>query len=166
MIYSTILDAIGNTPIVRLNKITAGLTGTITGKVEYMNPGGSIKDRIAVKMIDAAEEQGILEPGGTIIEGTSGNTGMGLALVAAVRGYRCIFTTTDKQSKAKIDLLRAMGAEGIVCPTNVGPDDPESYYSGARRLSKEIPNSYYPNKYDSLNNTEPHYNYISSRISE
>src|SRR5690625_7723800 len=111
MIYSTILDAIGNTPIVRLNKITAGLTGTITGKVEYMNPGGSIKDRIAVKMIDAAEEQGILKPGGTIIEGTSGNTGMGLALVAAVRGYRCIFITTDKQSKAKIDLLRAMGAE-------------------------------------------------------
>ncbi|HLR90251.1 MAG TPA: pyridoxal-phosphate dependent enzyme [Balneolaceae bacterium] len=157
MIYSTILDAIGNTPIVRLNKITAGLTGTITGKVEYMNPGGSIKDRIAVKMIDAAEEQGILKPGGTIIEGTSGNTGMGLALVAAVRGYRCIFTTTDKQSKAKIDLLRAMGAEVIVCPTNVEPDDPESYYSVARRLSKEIPNSYYPNQYDNLNNTEAHY---------
>src|SRR5690625_7032948 len=99
----------------------------------YMNPGGSIKDRIAVKMIDAAEKQGILKPGGTIIEGTSGNTGMGLALVAAVRGYRCIFTTTDKQSKAKIDLLRAMGAEVIVCPTNVEPDDPESYYSVARR---------------------------------
>src|SRR5690625_5459209 len=104
-------------------------------------------------MIDAAEEQGILEPGGTIIEGTAGNTGMGLALVAAVRGYRCIFTTTDKQSKAKIDLLRAMGAEVIVCPTNVEPDDPESYYSVARRLSKEIPNSYYPHPYDNLNKT-------------
>src|SRR5690625_3332985 len=166
MIYSTILDAIGNTPIVRLNKITAGLTGTITGKVEYMNPGGSIKDRIAVKMIDAAEEQGILEPGGTIIERTSGNTGVVLALVAAVRGYRCIFTTTDKQSKAKIDLLRAMGAEVIVCPTNVEPEDPESYYSVARRLSKEIPNSYYPKQYDNLNNTHGHSESIRPAIWE
>lgn len=157
MIYSTIIDAIGNTPIVRLNKITAGHTGTITCKVEYVNPGSSIKDRIAVKMIDEAEKEGLLKPGGTIIEGTSGNTGMGLAMVAAVRGYKCIFTTTDKQSKTKIDLLRSMGAEVIVCPTNVEPDDPESYYSVARRLSKEIPNSFYPNQYDNLNNTQAHY---------
>lgn len=157
MIYSSIIDTIGNTPIVRLNSVTENLSGVITAKVEYMNPGQSIKDRIAVKMIDDAEAKGLIKPGGTIIEGTSGNTGMGLALVAAVRGYRCIFTTTDKQSKAKIDLLRALGAEVKVCPTNVEPDDPESYYSVAKRLSKEIPNSYYPNQYDNLSNTAAHY---------
>src|SRR6056297_439572 len=157
MIYSSIIDAIGNTPIVKLNRVTDGLKGTITAKVEYMNPGQSVKDRIAVKMIDDAEAKGLIKPGGTIIEGTSGNTGMGLALVAAVRGYNCIFTTTDKQSQRKVDLLRALGAEVIVCPTNVEPDDPESYYSVAKRLSEEIPNSYYPNQYDNLSNTAAHY---------
>jgi cystathionine beta-synthase len=157
MIYSSIIDAIGNTPIVKLHRVTDGLEGTITAKVEYMNPGQSVKDRIAVKMIDDAEAKGLIKPGGTIIEGTSGNTGMGLALVAAVRGYKCIFTTTDKQSQRKVDLLRALGAEVIVCPTNVEPDDPESYYSVAKRLSEEIPNSYYPNQYDNLSNTVAHY---------
>lgn len=166
MIYSSIIDTIGNTPIVRLNKVTDGLSGLITVKVEYMNPGQSIKDRIAVKMIDDAEAKGLIKPGGTIIEGTSGNTGMGLALVAAVRGYKCIFTTTDKQSKVKIDLLRALGAEVIVCPTNVEPDDPESYYSVAKRLSKEIPNSYYPNQYDNLSNTAGHYETTGPEIWE
>jgi len=157
MIYSSIIDAIGNTPIVKLNRVLDGLQGTITAKVEYMNPGQSVKDRIAVKMIDDAEAKGLIKPGGTIIEGTSGNTGLGLALVAAVRGYKCIFTTTDKQSKRKSDLLRALGSEVIVCPTNVEPDDPESYYSVAKRLSEEIPNSYYPNQYDNLSNTAAHY---------
>lgn len=157
MIYSSIIDAIGNTPIVKLHRVTDGLGGNITAKVEYMNPGQSVKDRIAVKMMDDAEAKGLIEPGGTIIEGTSGNTGMGLALVAAVRGYNCIFTTTDKQSQRKVDLLRALGAEVIVCPTNVEPDDPESYYSVAKRLSEEIPNSYYPNQYDNLSNTAAHY---------
>jgi cystathionine beta-synthase len=157
MIYSSIIDAIGNTPIVKLHRVTDGLEGTITAKVEYMNPGQSVKDRIAVKLIDDAEAKGLIKPGGTIIEGTSGNTGMGLALVAAVRGYNCIFTTTDKQSQRKVDLLRALGAEVIVCPTNVEPDDPESYYSVAKRLSEEIPNSYYPNQYDNLSNTAAHY---------
>ena len=164
MIYSSIIDAIGNTPIVKLNRVTDGLKGTITAKVEYMNPGQSVKDRIAVKMIDDAEAKGLIKPGGTIIEGTSGNTGMGLALVAAVRGYNCIFTTTDKQSQRKVDLLRALGAEVIVCPTNVEPDDPESYYSVAKRLSEEIPNSYYPNQYDNLSNTAAHYDSTGPEI--
>jgi cystathionine beta-synthase len=166
MIHSSIIDAIGNTPIVKLHRVTDGLQGTITAKVEYMNPGQSIKDRIAVKMIDDAEAKGLIKPGGTIIEGTSGNTGMGLALVAAVRGYNCIFTTTDKQSQRKVDLLRALGAEVIVCPTNVEPDDPESYYSVAKRLSEEIPNSYYPNQYDNLSNTAAHYESTGPEIWE
>ena len=157
MIHNSIIDAIGNTPLVRLNKLTEGLDLTVAVKVEYLNPGQSVKDRIALKMIDDAEEKGLIKPGGTIIEGTSGNTGMGLALVAAVRGYKCIFTTTDKQSKEKVDLLRALGAEVQVCPTNVEPDDPRSYYSVAKRLSEEIPNSYYPNQYDNLSNTQAHY---------
>lgn len=143
--------------MVRLNKVIDDLKLTVAAKVEYLNPGQSIKDRIALKMIDDAEEKGLIKPGGTIIEGTSGNTGMGLALVAAVRGYKCIFTTTDKQSQEKVDLLRALGAEVKVCPTNVEPDDPESYYSVAKRLSEEIPNSYYPNQYDNLSNTQAHY---------
>lgn len=143
--------------MVRLNKVIDGLKLTVAAKVEYLNPGQSIKDRIALKMIDDAEEKGLIKPGGTIIEGTSGNTGMGLALVAAVRGYKCIFTTTDKQSQEKVDLLRALGAEVKVCPTNVEPDDPESYYSVAKRLNEEIPNSYYPNQYDNLSNTQAHY---------
>ncbi|MFO7800460.1 PLP-dependent cysteine synthase family protein [Rhodohalobacter sp.] len=157
MIHNSIIDAIGNTPLVRLNSVTDGLKLTVAAKVEYLNPGQSVKDRIALKMINDAEEQGLIKPGGTIIEGTSGNTGMGLALVAAVRGYKCIFTTTDKQSQEKVDLLRALGARVEVCPTNVEPDDPRSYYSVAKRFSEEIPNSYYPNQYDNLSNTQAHY---------
>lgn len=157
MIHESIVDTIGNTPLVKLSRVIDSLDVTVAAKVEYLNPGQSIKDRIAVKMIDDAEKNGRIKPGGTIIEGTSGNTGMGLALVAAVRGYKCIFTTTDKQSKEKVDLLRALGARVDVCPTNVEPDDPRSYYSVAKRLSEEIPNSYYPNQYDNLSNREAHY---------
>jgi cystathionine beta-synthase len=156
-IKNNILETIGNTPLVRLNKITRDLPCTVLAKVDYFNPGNSIKDRMAVKMIDVAEKEGKLKPGGTIIECTSGNTGMGLALVACVRGYRCIFTTTDKQSKEKMDILKAVGAEVIVCPTNVEPDDPRSYYSIARRLAKEIPNSFHCNQYDNLANRLAHY---------
>ena len=157
MYFNSIIDAVGNTPLVKLNKVNGGSKGTILAKVEYFNPGQSIKDRIAIKMIDDAEKAGLLKPGGTIIEGTSGNTGMGLALVAISRGYKCIFTTTDKQSQSKVDILKAVGAEVIICPTNVEPDDPQSYYSVAKRLSKEIPNSYYPNQYENRSNTEAHY---------
>lgn len=157
MIYNSIVDTIGNTPIVRLNNMTRGIPGTILAKVEYFNPGNSTKDRMALKMIEDAEKAGILKPGGTIIEGTSGNTGMGLALTAIAKGYRCIFTMADKQSQEKINILKAVGAEVIVCPTNVAPDDPRSYYSVARKLNKEIPNSIYPNQYDNLSNTAAHY---------
>lgn len=157
MIHDSITETIGNTPLVRLHRLTENLEVDITVKVEYLNPGQSVKDRIAVKMIDDAEKAGKIKPGGTIIEGTSGNTGMGLALVAAVRGYQCIFTTTDKQSMEKVHLLRALGARVEICPTNVEPDDPRSYYSVAKRLSEEIPNSYYPNQYDNLSNREAHY---------
>jgi cystathionine beta-synthase len=157
MKFNSILETVGRTPLVRLNRIAQGLRPAIYAKVEYFNPGGSVKDRIAINMIDEAERRGDLSPGGTIIEGTSGNTGMGLALVAAVRGYKCIFTTTDKQSQEKINLLKSLGAEVIVCPTAVEPDDPRSYYSVAKKLSREIPNSYYPNQYDNQDNTETHY---------
>lgn len=166
MIHNSIIDAIGNTPLVRLNRVTDELKLTVAGKVEYLNPGQSIKDRIALKMIDDAEDRGLIKPGGTIIEGTSGNTGMGLALVAAVRGYNCVFTTTDKQSKEKVDVLRALGARVEICPTNVEPDDPRSYYSVAKRLSEEIPNSYYPNQYDNLSNTQAHYETTGPEIWE
>jgi len=166
MIHDSILDAIGNTPLVRLNSVVKDLPLTVAAKVEYLNPGQSIKDRIALKMVEDAEEAGMIKPGGTIIEGTSGNTGMGLALAAAVKGYKCIFTTTDKQSQSKIDLLRALGAKVEVCPTNVEPDDPKSYYSVARRLSEEIPNSYYPNQYDNLSNTKAHYETTGPEIWE
>lgn len=152
-----ILEAIGHTPLVRLNRITKDLKPEIYVKAEFMNPGGSVKDRIGMTMINEAEKRGLLKPGGTIIEGTSGNTGMGLALVAAVRGYKCVFTTTDKQSKEKVDLLKALGAEVIVCPTAVEPEDPRSYYSVAKKLAREIPNSYYPNQYDNPMNPEAHY---------
>jgi cystathionine beta-synthase len=152
-----VLETIGHTPLIRLNKVTAGIKALVLAKVEPFNPGHSIKDRMAVQMIDDAEAQGLLKPGGTIIECTSGNTGMGIALVAAVRGYKCIFTTSDKQSKEKIDMLKALGAEVIVCPTNVTPEDPRSYYSVAERLSKQIPNSYWCNQYDNLSNTKAHY---------
>jgi cystathionine beta-synthase len=166
MYYNSILETIGNIPLVKLNRVTQGIDATILAKVEFLNPGQSIKDRIAVKMIDDAEKKGLIKPGGTIIEGTSGNTGMGLALVAAVKGYKCIFTTNDKQSKEKIDLLRALGAEVRVCPTNVEPEDPRSYYSVAKRLSEEIPNSYYPNQYDNLSNTQAHYEQTGPEIWE
>ena len=156
-IKNNILETIGNTPLIRLNKITKHLPATIAAKVDYFNPGNSIKDRMAVKMIEVAEKEGKLKPGGTIIECTSGNTGMGLALAACVKGYKCIFTTTDKQSKEKADILKAVGAEVIVCPTNVEPDDPRSYYSVARRLAKEIPNSFHCNQYDNLANRLAHY---------
>lgn len=157
MIYNSIIETIGNTPLVKLNKVARGVKGTILAKVEYFNPGNSTKDRMAVKMVEDAEKAGILKPGGTIIEGTSGNTGMGLALAAVAKGYKCIFTMADKQSQEKINILRAVGAEVIVCPTNVDPDDPRSYYSIARKLNKEIPNSFYPNQYDNLSNTKAHY---------
>jgi cystathionine beta-synthase len=154
---NNILEAIGHTPLVRLNRITKDLKPQIYVKAEFMNPGGSVKDRIGMTMIHDAEKRGLLRAGGTIIEGTSGNTGMGIALVAAVRGYKCVFTTTDKQSKEKVDLLKALGAEVIVCPTAVEPEDPRSYYSVAKKLAREIPNSYYPNQYANPMNPEAHY---------
>ena len=154
---NNLTEGIGKTPLLKLNSVNKGIKGTILVKVEYFNPGNSIKDRIALKMIEDAEEQGILKPGGTIIEGTSGNTGMGLALVAIAKGYKCIFTLADKQSKEKMDVLRAMGAEVIVCPTNVPPEDPRSYYSVAKKLNADIPNSFYPNQYDNESNTAAHY---------
>ncbi|MBC7381881.1 MAG: pyridoxal-phosphate dependent enzyme [Bacteroidia bacterium] len=153
----TILETIGNTPLVQINKITKDLPCTVLAKVETFNPGNSIKDRMAIKMIEDAEKDGRLKPGYTIIEGTSGNTGMGLAIAAVVKGYKCIFTTTDKQSKEKFDALKAFGAEVIVCPTDVEPDDPRSYYSVSSRLIKEVPNSWKPNQYDNLSNTAAHY---------
>lgn len=156
-IKNNILETIGHTPIIRLNKVTAHLPCVVTAKVDYFNPGHSIKDRMALKMVEVAEKEGKLKPGGTIIECTSGNTGMGLALAAIVKGYKCIFATTDKQSKEKIDILRAVGAEVIVCPTNVEPEDPRSYYSVAKQLAKEIPNSYHFNQYDNLANRLAHY---------
>ena len=156
-IKNNILETIGNTPLIRLNKITKDFPCMVLAKVDYFNPGNSIKDRMAVKMIEVAEKEGSLKPGGTIIECTSGNTGMGLAIAACVKGYKCIFTTTDKQSKEKADMLKALGAEVIVCPTNVEPEDPRSYYSVARRLAKAIPNSYFCNQYDNLANRLAHY---------
>jgi cystathionine beta-synthase len=156
-VHQSIIETIGNTPLVRLNKIFKNLPGTYLAKVEYFNPGNSTKDRMALKMVEDAEKAGLLKPGGTIIEGTSGNTGMGLALAAAAKGYKCIFTMADKQSQEKINILRAVGAEVVICPTNVEPDDPRSYYSVARKLSREIPNSIYPNQYDNPSNAQAHY---------
>ncbi|MEP2774190.1 MAG: cystathionine beta-synthase [Fulvivirga sp.] len=157
MYYNSLIETIGNTPLVRLNSVNKGVKGTILVKVEYFNPGNSMKDRMALKMIEDAEKNGTLKPGGTIIEGTSGNTGMGLALVAIAKGYKCIFTLADKQSQEKIDILRAVGAEVIVCPTNVSADDPRSYYSVAKKLNEDTPNSIYPNQYDNPANAEAHY---------
>jgi cystathionine beta-synthase len=166
-ICDTVLDAIGGTPMVRLNRITTGvIAGTVLAKVETFNPGNSIKDRMALKMIEDAERAGLLKPGGTIIEGTSGNTGMGLAIAAVVKGYKCVFTTTDKQSKEKVDALKAFGADVIVCPTNVDPDDPRSYYSVSSRLEREIPNSWKANQYDNLSNTQAHYEQTGPEIWE
>ncbi len=156
-VFDNVLETIGGTPMIRLHKVVRDVKADVLAKVETFNPGHSIKDRMAVQMIDDAEANGLLQPGGTIIECTSGNTGMGIALVAAVRGYKCIFTTSDKQSKEKLDMLKALGAEVIVCPTNVEPTDPRSYYSVAERLSKQLPNSYWCNQYDNLSNTKAHY---------
>lgn len=166
MIHNNILDVIGNTPMVKLNKVAEGIDAEVVAKIETYNPGNSVKDRMALKMIEDAEADGRLKPGGTIIEGTSGNTGMGLAIAAVVKGYKCIFTTTDKQSKEKADALKAFGAEVIVCPTNVEPEDPRSYYSVSERLSKETPNSWYPNQYDNPSNTVAHYEQTAPEIWE
>lgn len=152
--------------MIQLNKVAKDLPCTVLAKVDYFNPGNSIKDRMALKMVEVAEQEGRLKPGGTIVEGTSGNTGMGLALAACVKGYKCIFVTTDKQSKEKADILKAVGAEVIVCPTNVMPDDPRSYYSVAKRLATEIPNSVYMNQYDNLANRQAHYESTGPEIWE
>jgi cystathionine beta-synthase len=166
-ICHNVLETVGRTPMVQINRITHGIVkARVLVKVETFNPGNSIKDRIAVKMIDDAERAGLLRPGGTIVEGTSGNTGMGLAIVAAVRGYRCIFTTTDKQSKEKIDALKAFGAEVIVCPTNVDPEDERSYYSVSSRLAKEVPGAWKANQYDNLSNSAAHYETTGPEIWE
>jgi len=161
-----ILETIGHTPLVKLHRVTAELPCPVFAKVEFFNPGNSIKDRMALKMVEEAEQKGLLKPGGTIIEGTSGNTGMGLALAAVIKGYKCIFTTTDKQSKEKVDILKAVGAEVIVCPTNVLPEDPRSYYSVSARLAREIPNSFYVNQYDNLANRDAHYEQTGPEIWE
>jgi len=166
MIYNSIIETIGNTPMVRLNKVSRGIKGTLLAKVEYFNPGNSMKDRMAIKMVEDAEKAGLLKPGGTIIEGTSGNTGMGLALAAVAKGYKCIFVMADKQSQEKINILKSVGAEVVVCPTNVDPEDPRSYYQVSRKLNREIPNSFYPNQYDNLSNTAAHYETTGPEIWE
>jgi cystathionine beta-synthase len=166
-ICDTILDTIGHTPLVRINRLTKGvIKADVLAKVETFNPGNSIKDRMALKMIEDAERDGRLKPGGTIIEGTSGNTGMGLAIAAVVKGYKCIFTTTDKQSKEKVDALRAFGADVIVCPTDVDPEDPRSYYSVSSRLERETPNSWKANQYDNPSNAQAHYEQTGPEIWE
>lgn len=154
---NSILETIGDTPLVRLNKVTSEIDALVLVKIESFNPGNSVKDRMALKMIEDAEAEGRLKPGGTIVEGTSGNTGMGLALASIVKGYKLICVSTDKQSKEKFDILKAVGAKVIICPTDVEPDDPKSYYSTSRRIAKEIDNSWYVNQYDNLSNTEAHY---------
>ncbi|MBE7441181.1 MAG: pyridoxal-phosphate dependent enzyme [Flavobacteriales bacterium] len=164
--YNNILETIGNTPLVKINSITKEIPALVLAKVETVNPGNSIKDRMALKMIEDAEKDGRLKPGGTIIEGTSGNTGMGLAIAAVIKGYKCIFTSTDKQSKEKFDALRAFGAEVFVCPTNVAPEDPASYYSVSSRLVNEVPNSWKPNQYDNPSNAQAHYESTGPEIWE
>lgn len=164
--YNNILETIGNTPLVKINSITKDIPALVLAKVETVNPGNSIKDRMALKMIEDAEKDGRLKPGGTIIEGTSGNTGMGLAIAAVIKGYKCIFTSTDKQSKEKFDALRAFGAEVFVCPTNVTPEDPASYYSVSSRLVNEVPNSWKPNQYDNPSNAQAHYESTGPEIWE
>jgi cystathionine beta-synthase len=159
-----ILETIGNTPLVRLNNIIKGIEATVLAKVEFFNPGSSVKDRMALKMVEDAEHDGRLKPGGTIVEGTSGNTGMGLALAAIVKGYQLICVSTDKQSKEKFDILRAVGAEVIVCPTNVAPEDPRSYYSTSKRIADETPNSWYVNQYDNPSNSIAHYQQTGPEI--
>ena len=162
--FDNILETIGNTPLIKLNKVTSEIEATVLAKVEYFNPGNSVKDRMAIKMVEDAEKDGRLKPGGTIVEGTSGNTGMGLALAAIVKGYKLICVTNDKQSKGKIDVLKAVGAKVIICPTNVDPDDPSSYYSTAKRISDETENSWYVNQYNNLSNREAHYSSTGPEI--
>lgn len=165
-VYNNILETIGNTPLVRINKLTKDIPALVLAKVETTNPGNSVKDRMAVKMIEDAEKAGILKPGSTVIEGTSGNTGMGLALACIIKGYKLICVLNDKQSKEKMDILRAVGAEVVVCPTAVEPTDPRSYYSVSRRLATEIPNSWYVNQYDNLSNRVAHYEQTGPEIWE
>ena len=165
-VYDNILETIGNTPLVKLNRLTNGLKAKVYAKVETTNPGNSVKDRMAVKMIEDAEKAGLIKPGGTVIEGTSGNTGMGLALACIIKGYKLICVLNDKQSKEKMDILRAVGAEVVVCPTAVEPSDPRSYYSVSRRLATEIPNSWYVNQYDNLSNRQAHYEQTGPEIWE
>ena len=165
-ISNNILETIGNTPMVKLNRITKGIEAKVYAKLEFFNPGASVKDRMALKMVEDAEKSGLLKPGGTIVEGTSGNTGMGLALAAIVKGYKLICVSTDKQSKEKFDVLKAMGAEVIVCPTNVPASDPKSYYSVSKRLGEETPNSWYVNQYDNPSNTIAHYEQTGPEIWE
>ncbi len=163
-VYNNVLETIGNTPLIRLNKITKDIKAAVLAKVETTNPGNSVKDRMALTMVEDAEKAGWIKPGGTIIEGTSGNTGMGLALAAIIKGYKLICVLNDKQSKEKMDILRAVGAEVVVCPTAVEPSDPRSYYSVARRLAAETPNSWYVNQYDNLSNTKAHYEQTGPEI--
>src|SRR3954466_4906351 len=157
MVYENILQVIGNTPIVRLNRVTQGIPTQFYAKLEYMNPGGSVKDRIGWWLIEDAEKRGYLKPGGTVVEGTSGNTGVGLAIAYAIKGYKCVFVLPDKMSDEKIRALRAFGPKVVVPPTAVEPDDPRSYYQVSRRLARETPNSIYLNQYDNLSNREAHY---------
>jgi cystathionine beta-synthase len=155
--YDNVVELVGNTPLVRLNHVTAGIAALVLAKVEYLNPGGSVKDRIALRMVEEAEKSGALQAGGTIVEPTSGNTGVGLALVAQPRGYRCVFVCPDKVSEDKQNVLRAYGAEVVVCPTAVPPDDPRSYYSVSDRLAREIPGAWKPDQYANPNNPRSHY---------
>src|SRR5918998_5684557 len=165
-VLDTFLDAMGNTPLVRLTKVTQGVRPTILAKLEMLNPGGSVKDRIGLRMIEAAEREGLLKPGGTIVEPTSGNTGAGLAIAAAIKGYRCIFTMPDKMSQEKISLLRAYGAEVVITPTAVAPESPESYYRVADRLTEEIPGAFQPNQYFNEENPRAHYETTGPEIWE
>ena len=155
-VHDSLIDLVGDTPLVRLRKVTEGLAPTILAKVEYFNPGGSVKDRIALRMVEAAEKSGELKPGGTIVEPTSGNTGIGLAMVAQEKGYRCVFVCPDKVGPDKLSVLRAYGAEVVVCPTTVAPEHPESYYSVSDRLAQELPNAWKPNQYENQNNPVSH----------
>ena len=155
--FDSIIETIGKTPLVKLHRTVVDVPALVLAKVETFNPGNSIKDRMAIKMIEDAESEGLLKPGGTVIEATSGNTGMGLALACIHKGYKLICTLPDKQSKEKIDMLKAVGAEVVITPTNVAADDPKSYYSVAKQLNSEIPNSFYPNQYDNLSNRKAHY---------
>ena len=164
--FNNVLDSIGNTPLIKINKLCSSTKAKVLAKVETTNPGNSVKDRMALKMIEDAEEQGLIKPGGTIVEGTSGNTGMGLALACIVKGYKLICVLNDKQSKEKMDILRAVGAEVVVCPTAVEPEDPRSYYSVSKRLAEETPNSWYVNQYDNLSNRKAHYESTGPEIWE